>query len=518
MIVHDVWNLELDFSSQKPIVIEPVQELISTDTGLLLFRQLDEQLQFTEGFAAQLDDPRVDPDHSLLQMVRSRLYGILAGYEDQNDHDALRYDAIFKMLADRLPDGDELASQPTLSRFENAVTPASLLRLEDWFIQQFVDSFDEPPTEITFDIDVFDDPTHGQQQLTLFHGFYGQYQYLVRAITCAENDQVVLPVLLYGTAHATLGVVDDLRRVVEALRRKFPDVRILVRADSGYATPTFYLACEALRIEYTIGLGMNAVLQRQSNALLEQARQQYEETGQPQRLFTGFFYQAGTWDQPRWVVVKCEVNAQGTNRRAVVSNRPGAQVVPQGAYQEYGDRGESENRNKELKCELCIDRLSDHRYMANCFRMFLHSAAHNLLVHMRRRIAAPPLETPTQVLLETDPSSASLSEANESLPPRETPTAPLCEVFVDSGQATATSLPHEIPAEASTGRQRRGQFNRRRQADPLGEGHASTWRLLLIKVAARIKVTARRVRVMLSGSWPFLSFFRDVGRALLTDP
>ena len=172
---------------------------LSTDAGLLILRQFDEQQGFTAGFAEQLDDSRRAPTHSLLQMVRSRVFGNLAGYEDQNDHDALRSDAVFKLLAGRLPEDDDLASQPSLSRFENSVSASSLLRLEEWFLERFVNSFTEPPREITLDVDVFDDPTHGQQQLTFYHGFYEQYQYLVRAITCAENDLVVLPVLLFGT-------------------------------------------------------------------------------------------------------------------------------------------------------------------------------------------------------------------------------------------------------------------------------------------------------------------------------
>ena len=156
-----------------------------------------------------------------------------------------------------------------------------------------------------------------------------------------------------------------------------------------------------------------------------------------------------------------------------------------GAYDEYSERGESENRNKELKCDLCADRLSDHRYMANCFRMFLHCAANNLLVQMRREIASPPVEPTVKVLAE---------QGSDPL-----------------------QVTHEIPAEASTGRTRRGQFNRRRQADPLGEGHANTWRMMLIKVASRIEVTARRVRVFLSGSWPYLPFFRTVAQVLTPD-
>lgn len=475
MSLHDVWQLSFDFFSPRPVILQPVEENISSDGGLLVIRQWDERRQFTQGFAQQLQDSRQNPLHTTLEMVRSRVFGILAGYEDQNDHDALRSDPVFKLLADRSLAADDLASQPTLSRFENSITPRSLLRLEEWFIARFVESFAEPPREVTLDVDVFDDPTHGAQQLTFFHGYYEQYQYLVRTITCAENDVVALPVLLYGTADVAVGLATDLDRIARALRSKFPDVRIHLRADSGYAKPWLYEWCERHEIEYTIGLGMNKVLQKNSEEWLQNAVELYERTGQPQRLFTGFEYRAGSWDRPRWVVLKCEANAQGTNRRAVVSNRPGACVVPQGAYEEYADRGESENRNKELKCELCADRLSDHRYMANSFRMFLHCLAHNLLVTLRADVARPPAEEVSSPALESPP----------------------------------------LPAEARAGRARRRGFNRRRQADPLGEGHASTWRMRLIKVAVRIEERARQVRVFLSAAWPYLSHVRDVGQALL---
>ena len=138
-------------------------------------------------------------------MVRMRVFGILADYPDQNDHDVLRSDPVFKLIAGRSLKDADLASQPTLSRFENAIDVKSLSRLRDVFVDQFIASFDEPPSQITLDIDPFDDPTHGDQQLTFFHGYYGQYQYLPRAITCAENDLVVMLCLLFGTAHAALG-------------------------------------------------------------------------------------------------------------------------------------------------------------------------------------------------------------------------------------------------------------------------------------------------------------------------
>ena len=220
------WQVSFSFFDHKPVVVEPQQAQLTSDAGLLPIRQLDEQLGLTAQFAAALDDPR-NPDisiHSFLQMVRMRVYGILADYPDQNDHDVLRHDPLFKLLAGRSPEGRELASQPTLSRFENAVSVRSLRRLEDVFIDQFIASFATPPRHLTFDIDVFDDPTHGQQQLTFFHGYYDQYQYLPRAITCKENDLVAMVCLLFGTAHAALGIEDDLPYLVRRLREVWPDV------------------------------------------------------------------------------------------------------------------------------------------------------------------------------------------------------------------------------------------------------------------------------------------------------
>ena len=189
MSLQSAWQKSFGFLGSKPIVVEPVEEHLSSDAGLLPIRQFDEQIGLTAEFAAALRDPRFGPfvDHSFAEMARMRIYGILAGYADQNDHDQLRYDPVFKLLAGRRPSDDELASQPTLSRFENAINIPSLWRLRDVFVDQFLASFDEPPRRLTFDIDTFDDPTHGDQQLTFFHGYYEQYQYQPRLITCAER-------------------------------------------------------------------------------------------------------------------------------------------------------------------------------------------------------------------------------------------------------------------------------------------------------------------------------------------
>jgi hypothetical protein len=236
-------------------------------------------------------------------------------------------------------------------------------------------------------------------------------------------------------------------------------------------------------VDYAIGLGMNAVLKRLSEPLLNQAILQWEATGQPQRLFDAFWYRADSWPVPRWVVVKAEAHAAGTNRRAVVTNRPGARVLPDAAYDEYVERGESENRNKELKCSLCGDRLSDHRFLANYFRLYLHCLATNLLVRVRRVVASPPAPQPSSAETEA--------------------------------KLTGAPAPEPLPASQLAGAERKRYFNRRRDQDPLGEGHAETWRTRLIKVAARIVVSTRRVLVQLSSSWPHLAHFRAVCEAVM---
>jgi len=464
--------MSLDFFGSMPVVMEPSTDQVSSDAGLLPIRQFDEQLGLTRQFAGALTDSRHASyvGHTFLEMTRARIYGILADYVDQNDHDVLRSDPIFKLICGRSIDGEDLASQPTLSRFENAIEPKSFFALQDMLLDQFIASFREPPRSLTLDIDPFDDPTHGQQQLTFYHGYYEQYQYLPRVITCAENDLVLTVCLLHGTAHATLGAEDDLAYVVGRLRQVWPDVRIHLRGDSGFGTPKMYEACEKLRIDYTLGIGMNARLKKDSDSLLENAVAEWEKTGQPQRFFTAFWYQAQSWPSARWVVIKCEAHAQGTNRRAVVTNRPGAFVLPGAAYDAYADRGESENRNKELKRGLQADRLSDHRYFANLFRLYLHAAALNLLIHFRHVAADPP---------------------------------------------PALAVQEELPTEALGGRQRDQWHNRRREHDPLGEGQPCTWRMRFIKVAARVRQSARRVIVELSSSWPYLDQFRKVVQRLL---
>lgn len=464
----------LDFLPSRPIEIEVSPAPLTSDAGLIPIRQFDEQIRLTEQLAAAVHDPRdaALTRQSVLSMVRQRVYGILADYEDQNDHDTLRTDPVFKLLADRLPDGPDLASQPTLSRFENAVSIPDLWRLRDVLVDLFLQSFEEPPRHLTFDIDPFDDPAHGEQQLIMFHAYYDQYQYLPIAVTCAENDMPLLVGLRHGTCEPWLGVDNDLRYLMARLRAAWPDVHVHVRGDSGLGVPRMYDVCREPGLSYTFGIGVNPRLRALSDDLERQALDAYHETGRAQRLFRLVEYQARSWPGPQPVVIKVEANAQGLNRRAVVTNRPGCRVLPAAVYDEYTMRGESENRNKELKVELHAGRLSDHRFLANYFRLYLHAAALGLLVRLRRAVAQPA------------PAPA------------------------EPGQ------PAGLPSEAIDGPARKTFFNRRRERDPLGEGFACTWRTRLIKVAAEVITRARRVIVRLSGSWPHVDHFLQVSRAV----
>ena len=490
MSLQSVTEFAFEFGD-RPIQVEVSRSPLSSDAGLLIFRQMDERLRYTEQFTGALrGDARVDPTHSRLDMVRQRVYGMLADYEDQNDHDTLRSDPIFKVIAGRDPSDpqQDLASQPTLSRFENGVSIADLNRLREVFVTLFIQSFDtslgsQPPQRITLDLDAWDDETHGQQQLSLFHGHYDQHQYYPLSITCAENDQLVMVSLRHGTAPAFLGADDDLRHIVKRLREVWPDLEILVRGDSALGVPLMLDVCEELRLTYTFGYGMNPVLKRHTDEVLSRLQTQFAADSQPQREFVCWPYQARHWSTQRCLIVKIEVTSEGTNRRAILTNRAGGAILPGGTYDEYADRGESENRHKEIKRELHGDRLSDHRFMANYFRLLMHALAYNLLVRQRQCIANPPAPAP---------------EVSADSPPQLVP-------------ANAA-----LPVEALPGLRRRKYFNARRRNDPLGEGHISTWRTRLIKVACEVIVSARRIVIRLSSSWPYLDQFRKVAQANAT--
>jgi hypothetical protein len=386
-------QLHFGFLSGKAVVGGFDGGDISSDGGLLLIAEVDRALGLTAQMAAVLDDSRQAGKihHSVHDLLRQRIYQIAAGYEDCNDADRLRHDPVLKVAAERLPEtGADLASQPTLSRFENSVSRRQLYALAHVFLDLFVVRHAAaPPPRIILDRDATDDETPGQQELAGFHGYYDEHCYLPLIVTAEVDDgsqELLAFVLRPGRSPASRGAVAVLRRIRKRLRQALPDTELLLRGDSGFGLPEVYDWCEAQEqpVDYVLGLAQNSRLHALAQPYMEDAETVYEETGEPVRRFHEFEYAAKSWPHPRRVILKAEVTAEGPNPRFVVTNMAGE---PEELYDLYGRRGESENRIKELKNDLQIDRTSCHRFLANQLRVLLHAAAFILVSALRGTLA-----------------------------------------------------------------------------------------------------------------------------------
>ena len=314
----------------------------------------------------------------MLSLFRQRLYQIIAGYEDANDADRLRYDPAFQILADQ-PLGEPLGSQPTLSRWENSPSPRELLKLQDALVDWFVKICGKQVRkrgEILLDVDSTDDPTYGQQQLSFFNGGYDQHMYHPLLIFERHSGCLLAARLRPGRVVSHARIIPLLLRIVPRLQREFPNVRIKLRADAGFATPLLYEFCEFFGIQYAIGIGRNSRLQGKAQQLEHRLARRYRRTGEPQRAFSSFVYRAHPWSHQRRICYKAEHTATGTNLRFLVTNLAGRSCS---VFSFYNDRGECENRIEEFKNGFAADRLSCHRFRANAFRLLLHSFAYNLV-------------------------------------------------------------------------------------------------------------------------------------------
>jgi hypothetical protein len=322
------------------------------------------------------------------ELVCQRVLQIACGYEDQDDADTLRHDPLFKLACGRQPEGPPLASQPTLSRFENAVDAKACYRVAAALVRLYLEQREKhgPPARILIDADSTDDPTYGDQEGSAYHGYYGQHMYHPLLLFDGDTDQLITAVLRPGTCHASRGVVAILKRVIGGIRARWPEVPIEFRGDSGFAVPALYEYLEATEIAYTIGLATNDRLARIAAPLLEQAKQQYDETGEKARLLDETQYAAGSWAHERRVVYKAEWLTKGSNVRFVVTTREDA---PRDLYDWYVQRGGGpELWIKDLKDACFADRLSCHTFWANQFRLLLHAAAYWLLDTVRRWLTA----------------------------------------------------------------------------------------------------------------------------------
>ncbi len=383
----------------KPVVAKLEEEHSSSDGGAVLLKGVDRSLGLTGALAECLRDPRQSTKvtHTFEELLRQRIFAIALGHPDGNDAQELAHDPVHKLLLDRDPvTGEALASQPTLSRFENTVQRTDLYRLADALAETVIERhrrrLGKRCRRITLDFDPTDDPTHGQQELTFFHGYYDTYCYLPLVGTMQFNDEaeqyLLCAVLRPGNSKAWKGLVAILRRVLAKLEAAFPQARIRVRLDGGFGNPEVLDFLDAAGVEYVVGLQATKPLKKRARRALGTARRLSRETGETAHVFGETRYQTrSTWPHPRRVVYKAEVvRLEGRdpkdNERFVVTN---LRQSPKRVYAIYTDRGDPENRIKELKNDLAMDRTSCSRFLANQFRVLLTAAAYVLMQELRFR-------------------------------------------------------------------------------------------------------------------------------------
>jgi Transposase DDE domain group 1 len=405
-----------DLGKQQVTVAFDGGQLVS-DAGLLALRELDKRLGVLSELAQRLPDPRAQKYviHSREALLTQQVYQIVADYADCNDANRLRDDPLFQTVVDVSPDRDDaLASGSTMARFHQAFTrrqaelppeerpvlrevDAALTQrlqiLNDYLPELYVRTRRTAPAFVIVDLDPSDDPTHGQQVLTGFHGYYDQHQYFPLYAFDGVTGFPLAAWLRPGTVHASCGAVQTLQVIVGQLRAAWPHVVILVRGDTGLAVPALYEYCEAEGLLYAFGYGSNDVLKARTEGALADLEEYYHwyhhREPEVQRFEVIEDYQAGSWSRPRRIVAKIEINRHGTNRRFVVTNLSGH---PQGIYHGiYVQRGAvPEKPIGELKNGLDADRLSFHRFRANAFKLLEHTLAYALVVLHREATAALP--------------------------------------------------------------------------------------------------------------------------------
>lgn len=434
-------QLPFSFYRNRPIHCDFSGGQITSDAGLLPLRAFDQRHHLTRDWAALLSDPREDERvrHDSLELLRQRIYQIVAGYEDANDADRLRHDPTLQIVADQKL-GEALGSQPTLSRWENTPSARDLVQLNDALVDQFIGLCGEQVRqrgEILLDIDSTDDPTHGQQQLSIFNGAYGQHMYHPLLIFERHTGCLLSLRLRPGNASSHARIVPMLLRLVPRLEQAFPSVKIKLRGDAGFALPLLYEFCEFFGIQYVLGVAANVVFQRRAEPRQKRLARHYRRTEIPQRSFSSFRHRARSWSRQRRICYKAEHTATGTNLRFLITNCPGRASE---VFAFYNDRGECENRIEEFKNGFRADRLSCHRFLANAFRLLLYGFAYNL-VNLFRLLQLP---------------------------------------------------------------------------QPWRSAQIETLRARLFKIGARVRQTARCIRVHLATGWPWQSLFRELASTLNT--
>jgi hypothetical protein len=396
------FRFEAHFSQQ--VVAQFDGARMTTDGGALLLRAVDRKIGLLKRVERCFSDGREPKrvEHTLAELLAQRLYALALGYEDLNDHEELRRDPLLALLAGKRELEKPLAGKSTLNRLE--LTPAdephryhkitySSQELDALLVEIFLEAHARPPQQIVLDLDVTDMPLHGRQEARFFHGYYGHYCYLPLYIFCGEH--LLCARLRPSNQDASAGSVEEVQRLVSQIRRRWPHVRIVLRADSGFCREELMAWCENHKIDYVFGLARNSRLRRKMASAMRQAKQEFQRTAKAARVFSEFSYRTRkSWSRARRVIAKAEYLEKGENPRFLVTSLDApAWSAPQLYQRLYCARGEMENRIKE-QLSLFSDRLSTETLRANQLRLYFSSLAY-VLVYALRRLALAGTEWAT---------------------------------------------------------------------------------------------------------------------------
>jgi len=364
--------VKFDFSAQE----------ISSDGAILLLEKLERKHQLIKYFSSIMPDER-DPfriAHSMEKLLKQRVYSLMLGYEDANDVEYLKNDPLFQDILD-----GELASQPTISRLENSVDKHSIFHLCNAWVDRYVDTL-EGREKIVIDIDATDDPTHGNQQLSMFNGYYGHFMYNELFFHDGETGQIIVPVLRPGNSHSNKWYVSILKRILKKIKEKHPEIKIVIRADSGFSGASFYKLADNFNLQFAIGQASNEVLKRRTARASKAVNHLFVSQNQKHQHFISFEYQAKSWHAPQQCYSKIESTGKGLNIRHIISNMDenDAREIYFGFYVKRGDA--SENRIKEVKNMCFSDRLSNHGFWANFIRLIFSSLAYEMFLLVKQAI------------------------------------------------------------------------------------------------------------------------------------
>ena len=357
-------------------------EEISSDTSMILLEKIERKHKIIRDISLLIPDYR-NPffiTHSYEKMLKQRVFLLMQGYEDANDAGYLKHDPVIETVL-----GGKIVSQPTISRFENQIDKHTIFNILNFWVDRYVESL-KGRNEVVIDIDATDDPTYGNQQLSMFNGYYGQFMYNELFFHDGQTGQIILPVLRPGNSHSNKWYVSILKRIIIKIRKKHPDIKIIIRADSGFSNAPFYKLADDYKLLYAIGLSTNEILKRKVKRAENAVRFLYLQYGKKHQHFISFKYKAKSWHKEQQCYSKIESTGKGMNVRHLISNLPEqeARTIYFGFYVKRGEA--SENRIKEVKNMCFSDRLSNHNFWANFTRLLISSIAYEMFLILKGMI------------------------------------------------------------------------------------------------------------------------------------